>query len=101
MCLFHLYVLFGEVSIQVFSPFFSQSVFWFVVSCISPNVHSFIHSFIHKNVEHFKNLRVIIGQGPGLLCIIQILVYVLPKQALLIYFVLFYFLKYILLIMLL
>ena len=41
-----------------------------------------------KNMERFTNLRVILAQGhANLLCIVPILVYVLPKRALMLLFI--------------
>ena len=43
-------------------------------------------AILTKNMERFTNLHVILAQGPrNLLCIVPILVYVLPKRALLQY----------------
>ena len=43
-----------------------------------------------KNMEHFTNLHVILAQEPAnLLCIVPILVYVMPKRALISVFYIF------------
>ena len=81
MSLGPLYVFLGEVSVQVLFKHFFKKVF-IVQLHLSP-----FPPITLNNMEQFMDLRVILHRGhANLLCIVPILVYVLPKRALDLYF---------------